>query len=175
MRFVRFLGRGQRRLAGWGLGRADDRRFACVVGVEVVLVSYRVVEAAAVHRRSIMPGDRVLLGVGAHAGRGGGREAVAVADEEILKVVVRGDGYGRQLVDQRRDDLGRGGCGAYVVGRALGRARIRCFDRRWQRVAPPRLQSLGRRGGSGCIGGGGGRANGLLVIHLRRVLHERGP
>lgn len=40
MRFAWFLGRGKGGEAGWRLRSSDDRRLACVVGVDVVLVSY---------------------------------------------------------------------------------------------------------------------------------------
>ena len=87
-------------------------------------------------------------------------------------MVMRWDGYGGQLVDQGRDNLGRCGRGAYIIRRALAWSGIRCFDRRWERIAPSRL----RRGSSGCCTVvGGGRANGLLGIHFRRVLHESRP
>ena len=99
-----------------------------------------------VHRNSIVSCDRVLLRVGAYAGRSGCRQAVVVADEEVLEMVMRWDGYGGQLVDQGRDNLGRCGRGAYIIRRALAWSGIRCFDRRWERIAPSRL----RRGSSGC-------------------------
>jgi hypothetical protein len=78
-----------------------------------------------------MPSERVPLGLGVDAGGGGYGGAVVVAHEEILEVVMRRDGYGRQLVDQGRDDLGRRRGGAYVVRRALGWPRIRSLDARW--------------------------------------------
>ena len=83
-------------------------------------------------------GGLVRVRVGAQArGSRGGRGAV-VAHEQVLEVVVGGDRNGGQLVDERGDDLGRGGSVANVVRGALCRAGVGCLDGQRKGVAPSR-------------------------------------